>query len=98
MFSETYKGRKLRVRKIGPGGLVGEINGQPMPVRYGAHWQEIIAQLRRNIDLVDQAPVDGNRWGAYMYAPGMFTLCESGHPVALGGQCEHFTCRREQES
>ena len=49
MLSETYKGRKLRVRKIGPGGLVGEINGQPMPARYGAHGQEIIAQLRRDV-------------------------------------------------
>ena len=96
MLSETYKGRKLRVRKGSSAGLVGEINGQPMPTRYGVPGQEIIAQLRRDIDLVDQAPVDGNRWGAYMYAPGMFTLCESGHPVALGGQCEHFTCKRDR--
>lgn len=98
MLSETYKGRKLRVRKGRECGLVGEINGQPMPTRYGVPEQEIVGQLRRDIDLVDAAPVDGNRWGAYMYAPGSFTLCESGHPVALGGQCQHFTCRRNQES
>jgi hypothetical protein len=35
MIRETYKGRKLKVAKASDGGLVGSVNGQPMPARYG---------------------------------------------------------------
>ena len=81
------------------GNLAVIVNG----VNVGYNWTgtdqgKAMAQLRAQIDFIDREPVNGNRWGATWYAPGTFTLCESGHPVALGGQCEHFTCRREQES
>lgn len=93
MTRETYKGRKLNVQKDGGGGLVGFINGQPMPARYGVSGQAVVGQLRRDIDLVDQAPVDGSRWGAYMYAPGTYELCGNGHPKAKGSACRHPSCR-----
>ena len=96
MIRETYKGRKLKVVKDGgTGGLVGAINGQPMPARYGVPEQEVIEQLRRDIDFVDQDPVvDGGRWDAYMYAPGTYELCEQGlHPKAIGEQCRHKSCQ-----
>lgn len=63
MIRETYKDRKLKVVKASGGGLVGSINGQPMPTRYGVTEQEIIEQFHRDIDHVDQAPIDGGRWG-----------------------------------
>ncbi len=92
MIRETYKGRKLRVVKAG-GGLVGSINGQPMPARYGVSGQEIIEQFHRDIDYVDQLPIDG-RWGAYMYAPGTYELCENDHPEAPGQPCRHNYCQQ----
>ena len=95
MTTETYKGRRLRVRKGQDGGLVGSVNGQPMPTRYGVPAAKIIEQLHRDIDLVDQAPVDGGRWNAYWYAPGTYTLCEHDHPVALGKRCRHPYCQQE---
>jgi hypothetical protein len=96
MIQETYKGRKLKVVKGGEGGtgLTGSINGQPMPVRYGVPKQEVIEDLRRDIDFVDQAPVDGGRWEACMYAPGTYELCEKGlHPKAVGEPCRHKSCQ-----
>jgi hypothetical protein len=96
MIQETYKGRELKVAKGGEGGTgrVGSINGQPMPVRYGVPEQEVIEDLRRDIDFVDQAPVDGGRWAAWMYAPGTYELCEEGlHPKAIGERCLHKSCQ-----
>jgi hypothetical protein len=96
MIRETYRGHKLTVARGGTGGcgMVGSINGQPMPARYGVPEQEVIAQLRRDIDFVDQDPViDGGRWGAYMYAPGTYELCENGHPRTSGGPCRHSYCQ-----
>lgn len=92
MIRETYKGRRLRVVRAG-GGLVGSINGQPMPSRYGVPEQAIIEQFRRDIDLVDQMPIDGGRWGAYMYAPGTYELCENSHAKAPGERCCHGYCQ-----
>jgi hypothetical protein len=93
VISETYKGRKLKVLKAG-GGLVGSINGQPMPTRYGVPEQEIIEQLHRDVDYVDQMPVDGGRWGAYMYAPGTYELCDNDHPKTPGQPCRHSSCQQ----
>ena len=71
MSRQTYKGRELKVVKARDGvGLVGSINSQPMPIRYGVPEREVI----------DQAPIDGGRWGACMYAPGTYELCGIGHP------------------
>ena len=95
MTTELYKGRSLRVMPA-RGGLVGSINGQPMPARYGVSEQDILGQFHRDIDHVDQAPVDGGRWGAYMYAPGSYELCAEGHPVAVGGQCRHPYCKAKR--
>ena len=93
MMRETYRGRKLKVVRGTDGGRVGSVNGQAMPTRYGVPEQEIIAQLRRDVDLVDQDPViDGGRWGAYWYAKGTYELCENGHPRKIGGQCRHPSC------
>jgi hypothetical protein len=95
MIRETYKGRRLKVVKNrDTGGLAGSINGHLMPARYGVPEQEVIEQFHRDIDFVDQAPVDGGRWGAYMYAPGTYELCEKGlHPKAIGEPCLHKSCR-----
>ena len=94
MIQETYKGRKLKVVRAKDGlGRVGSINGQPMPGSYQAE-EAIAGQLRRDIDYVDRDPVDGDRWGAYMYAAGTYELCEKGlHPKAIGGQCRHKSCQ-----
>lgn len=95
MIRETYKARKLKViRNKVTGGLVGSINGQPMPARYGVSEQGVIEQFHRDIDYVDQAPVDGGRWGAYLYAPGTYELCERDHPKEIGGPCRHPSCQR----
>ena len=93
MIRETYKGRKLKVVKGADCGLVGSINGQPMPTRYGVPEQEIIEQFHRDIDLVDRTPINGG-YGAYMYAPGTYELCEEGHPKVIGEQCRHSYCQR----
>lgn len=92
MIQETYNGRKLKVVKGGEGGtgLTGSINGQPMPARYGVPQREVIEDLRRDIDFVDQSPIDGGRWRPYMYAPGTYELCEEGlHPKVMGEPCLH---------
>lgn len=97
MIRETYKGRALKVVKDRNGGLVGSINGQPMPAEYGTSEQKVIEQFHRDIDHVDQAPIDGGRWGAYMYAPGTYELCEEGlHPKAIGEPCRHSYCQQKR--
>lgn len=93
MIRETYKGRKLQVVKAGSG-LVGFINGQPMPARYGVPEREIIEQFHRDINYVNQLPIDGGRWGAYMYAPGTYELCENDHAKAPGEPCRHSYCQQ----
>ena len=94
--TETYKGRRLKVVKDkASGGLVGSINGQPMPAEYGVSEQKIIGQFHRDIDLVDRLPIDGG-YGAYMYAPGTYELCGEGHPVAIGGECLHSYCAKKK--
>lgn len=94
MIRETYKGRKLKVTRAKDGlGRVGSINGHPMPTSFDPE-EAILGQLRRNVDFVDQAPVDGSRWGAYMYAPGTYELCGEGlHPKGLGEPCLHPSCQ-----
>ena len=100
MITETYKGRKLKVAKSrDTGGLVGSINGQPMPTRYGVPEQEVIEQFHRDINFVDQRPIDGGRWGAYMYAPGTYEMCADGtHPMAVGGPCRHSHCQEKERA
>jgi hypothetical protein len=46
---------------------------------------------------VDREPVNGGRWSAHWYAPGTYTLCGEGHPVALGGRCRHPYCQERFE-
>jgi hypothetical protein len=93
MTRETYKGRKLKVTKGQHGGLVGYINGQPMPTQYGVPAEAIIEQFHRDIDFVDQRPIDGGS-GAYMYEPGTYELCGNGHPKTIGEPCRHSYCQR----
>lgn len=101
MKTETYKGRKLKVR-IGRGQDIGKlfitVNGHTW-TSYGHDEERALAQLCRNIDFIDQDPVvDGGRWSAYWYAPGTYKMCsEDLHPVALNGECRHFTCVRKRE-
>ncbi len=99
MLSETYKGRKLRVRKGREWGTVdATVNGSYAAISGAGRGDQgkALAQLRAQIDFIDREPVNGDRWGAEWYAPGMFTLCESGHPVAINGECEHFTCKQDR--
>lgn len=95
MLTETYKGRKLRVKKGREWGtLACTINDGPSLSETSLDEQAAMTHLRAWVDLVDRDPVvDGSRWGAYMYAPGTYTLCDEGpHPVALGDQCRHPYC------
>jgi hypothetical protein len=46
-------------------------NGQPTPFRYGVPGQDVIEDLRRDVDFVDQEPIGGGRWEAWMYAPAI---------------------------
>ena len=101
MLSETYQGRKLKVKKGREWGtLVGSVNGTPVTWPTGRDETATLAQIKAQIDWIDQEPVNGERWGAEWYAPGTYAICErSGiHPVALGGECQHFTCKRERGS
>lgn len=102
MKTETYRGRKLKVR-------VGRKNdfGKVFVTVNGVTWTEAghdedkaLASQRGTIDLIDRDPViDGDRWAAHWYAPGTYRLCETGiHPVALDGECRHFTCVRKREA
>ena len=98
MITETYRGRKLKVKKGREWGtLVGTVNGTPATWPTSRDETAAIQNMRSQIDYIDREPVDGNRWGAEWYAPGTYTMCDEGiHPVALGGQCQHFTCKRDR--
>lgn len=99
MLTETYKGRRLRAQRGQQWGtLAVKVNGQLVATLTSRDEAAALAQLRRDIDWIDQEPVNGDRWAAYWYAPGTYQLCPEGlHPVALGGLCQHFTCRRRRE-
>ena len=98
MLTETYKGRKLQARKGSDWGTLRvTVNGELVATPTGRDERAALDQLHRDIDWIDERPVDGNRWGAYWYAPGTYTMCDEDlHPVALGGKCEHFTCKRKR--
>ena len=100
MLTETYKGRKLKVKKGREWGtLVGTVNGTPATWPIGSDEAKCLADLRTWIDYIDREPVNGERWGAHWYAPGTYTMCGEGiHPVALGGECRHPYCMRERAS
>lgn len=101
MRTETYKGRKLKVRvgrKSDWGKTFASVNGTPVFLVEKFDEEKALAELRRDVDTIDQVPVDGDRNPAYWYAPGTYILCVSGHPVALGGECLHFTCREERSA
>ena len=100
MLTETYRGRKLRVRKGREWGtLDATVNGVATLTLTGCDEAAVLTQLRADIDWIDREPVNGDRWGAEWYAPGTYTLCVKGlHPVALDGECEHFTCKRERRA
>ena len=93
MATETHKGRKLRVKK-GPewGTLAASVNGYAVVTTVSRDEQAVIGQLRAQIDVIDEEPVNGDRWPAEWYAPGSYQLCPEGHPVAIGGQCRHSYC------
>lgn len=98
MLTETHRGRKLCVRKSRDRGTVdGYVNGQLVVSRTSRDQEQVLAQFRIDIDFIDCEPVNGDRWGAYWYAPDTYTICNEGiHPVALDGKCQHFTCRRKR--
>ena len=98
MITETYKGRKLKVKKGREWGtLIGTVNGTPATWPTGRDEAAAMAAMRSQIDYIDREPVNGERWGAEWYAPGTYTMCGEGiHPVALGGECQHFTCKRRR--
>jgi hypothetical protein len=97
MITETYKGRKIRVKK-GPewGSVDATVNGV-FAATAGCYGDQAkaVAQIRTQIDHIDLEPVNGERWGAEWYAPGTYELCErASHPMVIGGPCQHQTCRR----
>lgn len=98
MKTETYRGRKLKVR-AGRKGYWGKmfitVNGERWTTA-GHDEDKELDNLRRTIDSIGDE-IDGDAWAAYWYAPGTYTICDEGlHPVALGGQCLHFTCIRKR--
>lgn len=102
MKTETYRGRKLKVRagrKEYFGKMFVTVNGERWTTS-GRDEDKELDNLRNWIDMVDQDPVvDGDRWAAHWYAPGTYRLCETGiHPIALDGECRHFTCARKREA
>ena len=96
MITQTYKGRKLCVRKGREWRTVyATVNGAfAATAGDGGDQGKALGYLRTQIDFIDREPVNGDRWGAEWYAPGTFTLCKNGHPVAIDGECQHFTCIR----
>lgn len=96
MTQETYNGCKIKVR-AGRGATWGQmfatVNGESFPVVEKFDEAKAMVEIKRDLDHVHASPVDGDRWPANYYAPGTYTLCDKGHPVALDGQCTHFTCR-----
>lgn len=96
MIRETYKGRKLTARK-GKGSEWGTVvitcNSEVVSRPTTLDLEGALKSVRATIDYVDQSPVDGGRWGAYLYAPGTFEMCPEGlHPQVIGGPCTHPTC------
>jgi hypothetical protein len=98
MLSETYRGRKLKVKKGREWGtLVGTVNGTPVTWPMSRDEAACLAQIKAQIDWIDQEPVNGARWGAEWYAPGTYTMCGEGiHPVALDGECRHPYCEAKR--
>ena len=96
MLGETYKGRRLRVKRGREWGVLdATVNGCSAGSRTSCDEAAVMRDLRNWVDLIDQEPVNGDRWGAEWYAPGTYAMCGEGlHPVALGGECQHFTCVR----
>ena len=100
MTRETYKGRKLTARDGGHWGTVDVFcNGELVNFGTGRDPSALLAQTRAQIDAIDAEPIDGDRWGAWWYAPGTYEICPAGiHPQEISGQCRHFTCRRDRET
>jgi hypothetical protein len=101
MIRETYKGRKLTARSEKSRGIVVvTCGGEPVDWPATRDLQAALDSMKPTIDLVDQDPsVDGNRWGAYLYAPGTYEMCPEGiHPQDIGGQCRHFTCEAKRKA
>lgn len=97
MLTETYRGRRIRITKGRQWGtLAVTINGTRWTDQTSLDEAAVMADTRRWIDMIDREPVNGERWPAYWYAPGTYTLCAEGHPVALGGQCTHSWCRQQR--
>lgn len=96
MIRETYRGRKLTVRKGREWGTaLVTCNGEPVAWPVTSDLGAALAPIRAQIDAIDREPVNGERWPACWYAPGTYELCPEGlHPQERGGQCQHFTCRR----
>lgn len=96
MMTKTFNGCRIKVRagrKADYGKMFALVNGESFPVVEKFDEVKAIAEIERTLAHVHASPVDGESWPAYYYAPGTYTLCESGHPVALAGQCTHQTCR-----
>jgi hypothetical protein len=95
MIRETYKGRKIVVKKgRNWGTLSATVNGEYGSERIGSTEEAVASDVRATIDFIDRDPVpDGSRWGAHWYAPGTYELCAEGiHPQQIGGPCRHPTC------
>jgi hypothetical protein len=73
--------------------MFATVNGSPFPVVEKFDESEAIVEIKRTLDYVHSAPVDGDRWPASYYAPGTYELCDIGiHPRAIGEKCTHFGC------
>lgn len=97
-MTEMHSGCKIKVRagrKQAWGTMIALVNGESFPVAEKFEEAQAVAEIKRTLDLVHSAPVDGDRWPANFYAPGTYELCDEGiHPREIGGQCQHFTCLR----
>ena len=81
------------------GTLDATVNGYTAMSRTSRDEAAAMRDLRNQIDFIDREPVNGDRWGGEWYAPGTYTMCSEGiHPVALGGECQHFTCVRRRQA
>lgn len=97
MITKDYKGRKIKVRKGREWGTAeATVNGVSVHAGPdGTDQEKCVRQIEATIDHIDREPVNGDRWPAHWYAFGTYTLCESGHPVALGSRCKHSWCRQQ---
>jgi hypothetical protein len=100
MIRETYNGRKLIARKGSEWGRFEvTCNGQLVSFGTGRDLAPALGPVRRQIDAIDAEPVNGDKWGPWWYAPGSYEMCpEEIHPQEIGGQCQHFTCKRKREN